>query len=65
MGRSITVKRKRPGRPATGTDPLVGVRLPPTIIVAIDADADANSETRSEAIRRILTDYLKRRKLLD
>ena len=27
MAKSISVKRKKPGRPATGTEPLYGVRI--------------------------------------
>jgi hypothetical protein len=54
MGKSITVKRKSPGRPATGTDPLVGVRFPSSEIARIDAWAGANGISRSEAIRRLI-----------
>jgi metal-responsive CopG/Arc/MetJ family transcriptional regulator len=61
MAKSINVERKKRGRPATGMDPNIGIRLPEGMIAAVDADAAAKKETRSEAIRRILTDYLKRR----
>jgi metal-responsive CopG/Arc/MetJ family transcriptional regulator len=55
MRKSITVKRKKRGRPATGVDPLVGVRLPPALIAALDAWAkQEQAGSRSEAIRRIL-----------
>jgi|SRR5436853_4519720 len=53
MARSV--KRKKRGRPATGTDPLIGVRLPPETIKAIDAWAKReNVSSRSEAVRRMV-----------
>jgi hypothetical protein len=52
--RSITVTRKRLGRPPTGTDPLVGARLPPLLIGALDEWARAEGVSRSEAVRRLL-----------
>ena len=56
MKRSITVKQKKRGRPATGVDPLVGVRFPTEQIAAIDGWAKRTGEgvTRSEAIRRLV-----------
>jgi hypothetical protein len=53
MAKSISVKRK-PGRPATGVDPLVGVRFPKEDIAAIDSWAKANDLSRSHAIRRLV-----------
>ena len=53
MSSSIDVKRKK-GRPATGTDPLVGVRISPEIIVKIDAWAAERGSKRSEAIRAMI-----------
>src|SRR5712675_133531 len=55
MKASITVKRKKRGRPATGTDPLVGVRFPQTLIDTIDAWGAAHEQplTRSHAIPRL------------
>jgi Arc/MetJ-type ribon-helix-helix transcriptional regulator len=52
--KSIRVKPKRRGRPATGKDPLVGARLPPNMIREIDQWASRNSVSRSEAIRRLV-----------
>jgi predicted DNA binding CopG/RHH family protein len=52
--KSIKVMPKKRGRPATGKDPLVAVRLPKTIIKAIDAKADAKGVTRSQEIRRMI-----------
>ncbi len=54
MAKSVKVKPKKRGRPATGKDPLVGARLPPDLIKAIDAWAARYETTRSEAIRRLV-----------
>jgi hypothetical protein len=54
MKKSISVKRKKRGRPATGTDPLYGVRIPEELMVRIEQWAKANVATRSEAIRRLV-----------
>jgi metal-responsive CopG/Arc/MetJ family transcriptional regulator len=53
MSKSITVKRKR-GRPATGRDQLIGVRLPDDMINSLDNWAKRNDCSRSEAIRRLV-----------
>jgi len=69
MAKSISVKRKktsgqgRPGRPATGTDPLYGIRMDDDLIHQILDWAKANSvPSRSEAIRRLVELGLKPRK---
>jgi hypothetical protein len=56
MKGSIPVKPKKRGRPATGTDPFIGVRLPPDLIKEIDVwAANATSvDSRSEAIRELI-----------
>ncbi len=55
MARSIRVKPKRRGRPATGKDPLYGVRISDALILAVDRWASENhSPSRSDAIRRLL-----------
>jgi hypothetical protein len=61
MKPSITVKQKKRGRPATGVDPLVGVRFPQSAIDSIDAwAAKAGADvSRSEAIRRLVALGLK------
>lgn len=61
--KSITVKPKKRGRPATGKDPLVGFRAPPELTEAIDAYAaqEPDKPARSEAIRRIVRDWLVQR----
>jgi negative regulator of replication initiation len=56
MARSIAViqeKRGR-GRPATGHDPVMTVRLPKELTGRIDAHAKSRGETRSEVMRRFL-----------
>jgi Arc/MetJ-type ribon-helix-helix transcriptional regulator len=59
MAKTRSVKRKKQGRPATGTDPLVGVRLPQELIDAIDRWADREgAASRSGAIRRLLEQAL-------
>jgi hypothetical protein len=56
MTPSIPVKQKKRGRPATGVDPFVGVRLPAETLDAIDTWASKVGDelTRSEAIRRLI-----------
>jgi Arc/MetJ-type ribon-helix-helix transcriptional regulator len=55
MGKSIAVKQKKRGRPATGHDPFVGIRLPEALLEAIKGWSDKHGvNTRSEAIRRLV-----------
>jgi metal-responsive CopG/Arc/MetJ family transcriptional regulator len=57
MGKeSIPVTQKKRGRPATGQDPTLTVRLPMTLRSAIEtwAKQQKDSPTRSEAIRRLI-----------
>jgi hypothetical protein len=51
---SAKQKKQRPGRPATGVDPMIGLRAGKELTAAIDAWAKANSVSRSEAIRRLV-----------
>jgi hypothetical protein len=46
--------KKRRGRPATGKDPQVVVRMPSSLIAAVDAWGEVNETARSEAIRRLV-----------
>ena len=50
------VTPKEPGRPATGRDPVLTVRLPPALESAIEGWAKQQDDkpSRSEAIRRLL-----------
>lgn len=54
MAKSIKVKPKKRGRPATGKDPLFGARLPKEMIAAISAWAKEIGISRSEAMRRLV-----------
>ncbi len=58
---SILVQQKKRGRPASGTDPMVGVRMPPELRQAVDdwAAAQPDKPSRSEAIRLLVSDGLK------
>jgi hypothetical protein len=49
---SVSVKQKRRGRPATGTDQIVGVRLEAETIKALDRLAIRENISRSGIIRR-------------
>ena len=55
-----TVKRKR-GRPATGTDHVLTVRIPEATIDIIDRWAKREGITRGAAVRRIIEVGLRRR----
>lgn len=53
--------KKRAGRPATGKDPLVALRLPPAMIKAVDEWARQNNVgSRSEAMRDLINRGLKK-----
>jgi len=54
MSKSIKVHRKKRGRPATGRDPAVTVRLHQNLLKNIDAWAKWREYDRSEAIRELL-----------
>jgi len=57
--KSKRAKPKKRGRPATGKDPLVGVRLPTERIKQIDVWAKREGvASRSEAIRRLVDQSL-------
>jgi predicted DNA binding CopG/RHH family protein len=48
------VTPKKRGRPATGKDPHVSIRLPAELIAAIDKSAKAEGVSRSEKIRALI-----------
>lgn len=54
MKKSIIDNHKKRGRPATGADPMWGIRFPVDQREAIDAWAETNGVTRAEAIRRLI-----------
>jgi hypothetical protein len=62
MAKSISVKRKKAGRPATGTEPLYGVRIADGLMKQIMGWAKSNELSRSEAIRRLVETGLKAKK---
>jgi hypothetical protein len=53
---SITVTPKKRGRPATGQDPVLTIRLAPSARLAIEnwARQQKDKPSRSEAIRRLI-----------
>jgi hypothetical protein len=57
----VTPKKKR-GRPATGRDPHVTSRMPPTLVADVEAWAAANETSRSDAFRRLVELGLKAKK---
>ena len=54
------VKPKKRGRPPTGRDALVGVRMPADLTVALDKAATKHDggATRSDMVRQIVRDWL-------
>jgi hypothetical protein len=65
MAKSISVKRKKPGRPATtGTYPLMGFRASPEVRASVVRWAENQPDTPSlsEAIRRLVELGLKAKK---
>jgi hypothetical protein len=56
MGKSIKVHQKKPGRPATGRDPAVTIRLPKEVLDNVEAWAakQADDLNRSQSIRRLV-----------
>lgn len=49
----VTPKKKR-GRPATGRDPHVTSRMPPSLIAEVEGWAETNGTSRSDAFRRLV-----------
>jgi hypothetical protein len=60
MKKSIKGIPKRRGRPATGKDPQVVMRMPVELIKRVEQWAKLNDITRSEAIRRLVEHALPR-----
>jgi hypothetical protein len=54
-----TPPKKKRGRPATGANPLVAVRVPAEVLVRIEAVAKIEHTTRSEVMRILLEAGLK------
>jgi len=51
--KQIILSKRKPGRPATGRDPLIALRVPAETIRAIDKWGGAGV-SRSEAIRTLI-----------
>jgi hypothetical protein len=62
----ITKSQKKMGRPVTtGKGELIGVRILPDLLGALDKHVEATgAESRAAAIREVLAGYFKRRGLL-
>jgi hypothetical protein len=59
---SNDVTQKKRGRPATGQQPHVTMRLPVELIAALESYASAvGAKSRNEAIRSALTEFLTER----
>ena len=60
------VVRKRPGRPATGQDPVTAIRLSAELRAAVDtwAEKQEDGPSRSEAIRRLVENALMQQALV-
>ena len=56
MKKSIKVHQKRRGRPATGRDPAVTIRLPRAVLASVEhwAMSQEDQPPRSQAIRRLV-----------
>jgi hypothetical protein len=66
MAKSISVDKKRRGRPPTGSafgDPIP-VRLPPDVLKVLARYAEQEELKQSEVIRMAVADYLKRKRAL-
>jgi Ribbon-helix-helix protein, copG family len=61
VARSIKEIPKKRGRPATGKDPLVTLRLPAPMIAALAERAEAAGVSRSQTMRQLIAAGLKRR----
>jgi hypothetical protein len=53
----VTTPKRKPGRPATGTDPTHGVRIPDRRWDAVDAAAKAAGVTRTAVVNALLAWY--------
>ena len=60
MAKSISVKQKKRGRPATGVRPIIGLRLSDSDIARVDRWAAEHEVSRSEAVRLLIERGLKK-----
>ena len=61
MTKSNTVVQKKRGRPATGSDPIVQIRMPEGLIEQVEAWARHQKTSRSDAVRRLVELGLKKK----
>jgi len=54
------IPKKKRGRPATGRDPVLAIRLPDKLREAVDQWAASRKITRSQAIRMLIDKGLKK-----
>lgn len=54
----MVTPKKRRGRPATGRDPVMTLRLPPALIADLEKWAQASGVSRSEAARIMIENGL-------
>jgi len=57
----LSAKQKKRGRPATGIRPMIGLRLSKADIARVDRWALQHDVTRSDAIRTLIAESLKRK----
>jgi Ribbon-helix-helix protein, copG family len=55
---TTSIRKRRVGRPATGRDPNVGIRIPKQVIVVIDRMARDQHTTRAAIVREIVMKHL-------
>jgi len=54
------IPKKKRGRPATGRDPVLAIRLPDKLREVVDQWAASRKVTRSQAIRMLIDKGLKK-----
>lgn len=54
FGMSIAVTQKKRGRPPTGQDPHLTVRVPAELLARVEGFAESQALARSEAIRQLI-----------
>jgi hypothetical protein len=66
MAKSISVEKKKRGRPATGSalGNAIPTRLPPEVEAALGRFAEREELSKSEVIRVAVADYMKRKRAL-
>jgi hypothetical protein len=60
--KKVILKKRKRGRPATGNDPMMALRMSPELKIEVDdwAAKQADQPSRSEAIRRLVEQALKK-----